>query len=143
MWQTNRKEFFPNGNMKDCAVWISLGFTTKRWWRGKDDSTLCVSPFGSLPVATLSRFARIKPWSKLLILPQREYERLCGLDKFGDASEDGGGGRIRTFEVDDGRFTVCSLWPLGNPARGISCIGFLARVLCQEAGRIISNEAPL
>ena len=30
----------------------------------------------------------------------------------------GGGGRIRTFEVDDGRFTVCSLWPLGNPTRG-------------------------
>ena len=29
--------------------------------------------------------------------------------------EDGGGGRIRTFEVSDGRFTVCSLWPLGNP----------------------------
>ena len=29
----------------------------------------------------------------------------------------GGGGRIRTFEVDDGRFTVCSLWPLGNPTR--------------------------
>ncbi len=26
-------------------------------------------------------------------------------------------GRIRTFEVDDGRFTVCSLWPLGNPTR--------------------------
>ncbi len=32
--------------------------------------------------------------------------------------EDGGGGRIRTFEVDDGRFTVCSLWPLGNPTTG-------------------------
>ena len=30
----------------------------------------------------------------------------------------GGGGRIRTFEVDDGRFTVCSLWPLGNPTTG-------------------------
>ncbi|WP_447854769.1 hypothetical protein, partial [Enterobacter mori] len=29
-------------------------------------------------------------------------------------------GRIRTFEVDDGRFTVCSLWPLGNPTRGNS-----------------------
>ena len=29
----------------------------------------------------------------------------------------GGGGRIRTFEVCDGRFTVCSLWPLGNPTR--------------------------
>ena len=24
----------------------------------------------------------------------------------------------RTFEVDDGRFTVCSLWPLGNPTTG-------------------------
>src|SRR3954453_15465531 len=27
-----------------------------------------------------------------------------------------GGGRIRTFEVRDDRFTVCSLWPLGNPS---------------------------
>ena len=26
----------------------------------------------------------------------------------------GGRGRIRTIEVTDGRFTVCSLWPLGN-----------------------------
>ena len=25
----------------------------------------------------------------------------------------GGRGWIRTTEVDDGRFTVCSLWPLG------------------------------
>ena len=33
--------------------------------------------------------------------------------------KDGGGGRIRTFEVDDGRFTVCSLWPLGNPTTGL------------------------
>src|SRR5437868_10904311 len=27
-----------------------------------------------------------------------------------------GGGRIRTFEVRDDRFTVCSLWPLGDPS---------------------------
>ncbi|EAR57559.1 hypothetical protein SKA34_08233 [Photobacterium sp. SKA34] len=27
----------------------------------------------------------------------------------------GGGGRIRTFEGSAGRFTICSLWPLGNP----------------------------
>ncbi len=26
----------------------------------------------------------------------------------------GGRGWIRTTEVVDGRFTVCSLWPLGN-----------------------------
>ncbi len=30
--------------------------------------------------------------------------------------KNGGGRRIRTFEVEDGRFTVCSLWPLGNPS---------------------------
>ena len=28
----------------------------------------------------------------------------------------GGQGWIRTTEVCDGRFTVCSLWPLGNPS---------------------------
>ena len=39
---------------------------------------------------------------------------------YGLLKSDGGGGRIRTFEVDDGRFTVCSLWPLGNPTRGNS-----------------------
>ncbi len=31
----------------------------------------------------------------------------------------GGGGRIRTIEGGAGRFTVCSLWPLGNPSEGI------------------------
>ncbi len=34
---------------------------------------------------------------------------------YANADSDGGGRRIRTFEVYDGRFTVCSLWPLGNP----------------------------
>ena|GEM_PF-5462726 len=29
----------------------------------------------------------------------------------------GGGGRIRTFEGYADRFTVCSLWPLGNPTK--------------------------
>ncbi len=34
----------------------------------------------------------------------------------------GGGRRIRTFEVCDGRFTVCSLWPLGYPTNiKLSC----------------------
>ncbi len=31
--------------------------------------------------------------------------------------DDGGGGRIRTSEGFAGRFTVCSLWPLGNPTQ--------------------------
>ena len=29
-------------------------------------------------------------------------------------AKNGGQGWIRTIEVCDGRFTVCSLWPLGN-----------------------------
>ena len=38
---------------------------------------------------------------------------------------DGGQGWIRTTEVCDGRFTVCSLWPLGNlPTDGFSKIRF-------------------
>ena len=32
----------------------------------------------------------------------------------------GGRGWIRTTEVDDGRFTVCSLWPLGNSSTYLS-----------------------
>ena len=54
----------------------------------------------------------------------------------------GGGGRIRTFEVDDGRFTVCSLWPLGNPTTGVM-LGFIGLLPSREAGRIIPNDAPL
>ena len=30
--------------------------------------------------------------------------------------KDGGGRRIRTFEGCANRFTVCPLWPLGNPS---------------------------
>lgn len=44
-----------------------------------------------------------------------EYLIADSLESSGTFESDGGGGRIRTFEVDDGRFTVCSLWPLGNP----------------------------
>ncbi len=37
-----------------------------------------------------------------------------------NTKEYGGGGRIRTIEGGAGRFTVCSLWPLGNPSRVFS-----------------------
>ncbi len=49
-----------------------------------------------------------------------EYLIADSLGSSGTFESDGGGGRIRTFEVDDGRFTVCSLWPLGNPTGGNS-----------------------
>ena len=45
---------------------------------------------------------------------------------------DGGGGRIRTFEVDDGRFTVCSLWPLGNPTTEF--VVFVTKILGRICG---------
>ena len=53
---------------------------------------------------------------------------------------DGGGGRIRTFEVDDGRFTVCSLWPLGNPTRGKHIVRTYS--VNGGGGRIIRRFAP-
>ncbi len=45
------------------------------------------------------------------------------------AREYGGGGRIRTIEGGAGRFTVCSLWPLGNPSRGLRITYSLSRHL--------------
>ncbi len=63
--------------------------------------------------------ARREPSSKLLILPRSmAYARWVCVLASGIFERDGGGGRIRTFEVCDGRFTVCSLWPLGNPTTG-------------------------
>ena len=57
-------------------------------------------------------FSSFPAWAEYLIADSFENS--------GAFESDGGGGRIRTFEVDDGRFTVCSLWPLGNPTRGNS-----------------------
>ena len=57
-------------------------------------------------------FSSFPAWAEYLITDSFESSRTF--------ESDGGGGRIRTFEVDDGRFTVCSLWPLGNPTRGNS-----------------------
>ncbi|WP_231564369.1 hypothetical protein, partial [Enterobacter sp. Bisph1] len=33
------------------------------------------------------------------------------------------------FEVDDGRFTVCSLWPLGNPTTGYNAFMMCSHLL--------------
>ena len=52
-------------------------------------------------------FSSFPAWAEYLITDSFESS--------GTFESDGGGGRIRTFEVDNGRFTVCSLWPLGNP----------------------------
>lgn len=61
----------------------------------------------------------------------------CCFTFFPARGRDGGGRRIRTFEVCDGRFTVCSLWPLGNPTltwmvptTGIELVTYWLQVSC-------------
>ncbi len=118
-------------------------------------------------------FSSFPAWAEYLIADSFESSRTF--------ESDGGGGRIRTFEVDDGRFTVCSLWPLGNPTGGNSNFEVILEMVVgegfepsksmttqiysllplaarephhgvmlftgllpyREAGRIISNDAPL
>ncbi len=65
-----------------------------------------------------------------------EYLIADSLGSSGTFESDGGGGRIRTFEVDDGRFTVCSLWPLGNPTGGNSNFEVMLEMV---VGKIISS----
>ena len=60
---------FPRGQDNRALQMDWVCCFMKGWWWGKDYSALRASPFGSLPAATLSRYARIEPWSKLLILP--------------------------------------------------------------------------
>ncbi len=55
-------------------------------------------------------------------------------------SSDGGGGRIRTFEVDDADLQSAPFGRSGTPPRGNAFTGLLPY---REAGRIISNDAPL
>ena len=71
----------------------------------------------------------LEPWSKLLILPNSVVHGSgVMILSVGGIQRDGGGGRIRTFEVCDGRFTVCSLWPLGNPTMVFMVANFEQKV---------------
>ncbi len=69
-------------------------------------------------------FSSFPVWAEYLIAD------LLGIS--GTFESDGGGGRIRTFEVDDGRFTVCSLWPLGNPTRDNSNFDVMLEMVVGE-----------
>ena len=73
------------------------------------------SPFGPLPAATFSRWRSSRRFLPFPLSANIVYA--CRGNHI-TVVNNGGGGRIRTFEVDDGRFTVCSLWPLGNPTTG-------------------------
>ncbi len=58
---------------------------------------------------------------------------------FSRREEYGGGGRIRTIEGGAGRFTVCSLWPLGNPSRVFLYLSDVFPTHPSSAERIIAN----
>ncbi len=60
-------------------------------------------------------FSSFPAWAEYLIADSFENS--------GAFESDGGGGRIRTFEVDDGRFTVCSLYCSGTPPGVIHIVG--------------------
>ena len=92
-----------------------------RWWWGKDYSALkrlalrAVACGNVLSLALESNLSR-----RFLPFPLSANIVYACRGNHITLVNNGGGGRIRTFEVDDGRFTVCSLWPLGNPTRGNS-----------------------
>ena len=51
----------PHGQNIGQYGLIWLRCSRRGWWWGKDYSARCASPFGSLPAATRSRYARIEP----------------------------------------------------------------------------------
>ena len=57
------------------------------------------------------RFEPSPSWAGINVLLQRFATRTEGSSTYG------GGGRIRTSEGRTSRFTICPLWPLGNPSK--------------------------
>ncbi len=57
---------------------------------------------------------------KAEVLPLNYTRVQNGAGNLSTLHQSGGGGRIRTFEGRANRFTVCPLWPLGNPSKKLS-----------------------
>ena len=104
----------PNPPKRKTQV-LRLGLS---WWEGVDACNsevwhLCIKHFAPPPKRWFMQY-------KVLQLHQRCSKSSSPAirkkhRKFGAFL--GGRGWIRTTEVTDNRFTVCSLWPLGNPPR--------------------------
>ena len=110
---------FPMGQNIEYRRIIGLRCFLRRWWWGKDYSALkrlalrAVACGNVLSLALESNLSR-----RFLPFPLSANIVYACRGNHITVVNNGGGGRIRTFEVDDGRFTVCSLWPLGNPTTG-------------------------
>ncbi len=94
-----------------------------RWWWGKDSNLRrqCRQIYNLLPLATR------EPHHGVLLFGFRQ--KRCQWRQLFKIS--GGGGRIRTFEGSAGRFTICSLWPLGNPTTGYCLLFGFRQKRCQ------------
>ena len=104
--------FFPSDRARACRDWLL--------------PPMVALPHACLPVRWWIRFAAAKPrWLKqptglFLKATFRIHNHLPPKQKkdipFGMSFCFGGRWWIRTTEVIDDRFTVCSLWPLGKPS---------------------------
>lgn len=112
---------FASAKVNNAATHFGVTLLlTLNWWWGKDYSSLRSSPFGPCCARCLALLdSNLVEGSHLPQSGQCSNPLWCNVIA---NVEFGGGGRIRTFEVCDGRFTVCSLWPLGNPTRFFYCL---------------------
>ena len=110
---------FPVGQNIEYRRVIGLRCFLRRWWWGKDNSSLSLLALRAVACGNVLSLALESNLSRrFLPFPLSANIVYACRGNHITVVNNGGGGRIRTFEVDDGRFTVCSLWPLGNPTTG-------------------------
>ena len=102
-------------HLKEKPKSFDLGYLGGRGWHSYNSEVwhLCAKHFAPPPRRWFVQYIVLQlhqRCSKSTTLTYKKKHRQFGAFL-------GGRGWIRTTEVTDNRFTVCSLWPLGNPPR--------------------------